>query len=71
LLDRLNTPSISTNPCSGVRGATPRRRLPLIFETRFANGFTYLLFTPGYGGLWDPLATISVFPFVYTPPPSP
>jgi hypothetical protein len=39
--------------------------IPVTAEAKFINGFTDLLFAPGYDGLWDPLATILVLPFVY------
>lgn len=38
---------------------------PVFVEAQFINFFTDYLFAPGYNGLWDPLATLLVLPFVY------
>lgn len=38
---------------------------PVLTEATLINGFTDLLFAPGYTGLWDPLATLLVLPVVY------
>ena len=50
-----------TAPIHGIQLVT----VPVTIETQFLNGFTDLLFEPGYNGLWDPLATLLLLPAVY------
>ena len=48
-------------PFHGMRAVTA----PVIAQAEFVNGFTDLLFAPGYAGLWDPSTTLLALPFVY------